>query len=180
MWFRLIKQYWQVSLFKETPANTPYSPFLLGVTVLFFFLLVVVQWLIADVGALYALTSALLSAGTLVASYALYTLLLLALFGMANRTVQTLTCLLACHAIVHVFALPLLLMTPLLLGSTLAEPLALFISIVYLFLTLGLTVWQFMVTVYIYKHALEKDYLPAILAGLGLLACSILIVSLWR
>ena len=180
MWAVLIKRYWQVSIFKETPANTPYSWLLLGLTALFFYLLIVLQWMIADVEQLFILSTSLLAGGTLLASYGLYTGALLLAFRVSGRFVQTLTCLLAGHTIVHLFAFPLLLVTPWLAETTIIQPLALLVGVIYLILTLMLTVWQFMVTVHIYKHALAINYLPAVLASFGLLASNILIVSFWR
>ncbi len=180
MWAGLIKRYWQVSVFKETPANTPYSFLLLGFISFFFFLLIVVQWMIADTDNQLTLNMSLLAAGALLASYGLYTAALLFAYRMPSRIVQTLTCLLSGHTIVHLFAFPLLLVTPWLVDTTIIQPLGLFIGVMYLILTLMLTIWQFMVTVHIYKHALGVDSLPAVLASLGLLACNILIVSFWR
>lgn len=180
MWIALIKRYWQVAIFKETPGNTPHSLLLLGGIAIFFFLLVVIQWLIADVDELFTLSTSILAGVTLLATYAVYTSVLLLAFRVPGRIVQTLTCLLAGHTIVHLFAFPLLLVTPWLAEPTVIQPLALLVGVVYLILTLILTVWQFIVTVYIYKHALAIEYLPAVLASFGLIASNILIVSLWR
>ncbi len=102
---------------------------------------------------------------------------LLSSFRLRDRFVQTLTCVLAGHMIVHLFAFPLLAITPWLAGMQIAQPLALLIGVLYLILTLVLTVWQFMITVHIYKHALGIEYFPAVLASLGLLAANILVVS---
>lgn len=180
MWVALIKRYWQVSIFKETPANTPYSILLLGMIAVIFFLLIELQWIIADVDQVFSLNISLLAAIALLASYAIYTIALLLAFKKKARIVQTLGCILAGHTVVHLFAFPLLLVTPWLVGTTMYEPLALLVGVLYLILTLILTLWQFMVTVHIYKHALEVDYLPAVLASFGLLASNILIVSFWR
>ena len=180
MWTILIKCYWQVSLFKETPANTPYSYFLLGLCAFFFYLVIALQWVIANITPPVTLTMSLLAGGALLASYGIYTVALLSAFRLSARIVQTLSCILAGHTIVHLFAFPLLWVAPLLAEKTAMQPLALLIGVAYLMLTLILTVWQFMVTVHIYKHALEIDYLPAVLASFGLLASNILIVSFWR
>lgn len=180
MWVALIKRYWQVSIFKETPANTPYSTLLLAATAFVFFLLVVMQWMIADIDEVFTLATSLLAAGALLISYGVYTVIILMLFRKTNRTVQTLTCLLAGHTIVHLFAFPLLLVAPWFVEAKMIQPLALLVAVVYLILTFVLTIWQFMITVHIYKHALGIDYFPAVLASLGLMACNILIVSLWR
>jgi len=180
MWIAFIKKYWQVSIFQETPANTPYSSFLLGLITFFFYVLIVMQWTVADVDELFTLTTSLFAAATLLLSYTLYTLALLALFQVSHRIVQTLACLLACHTIVHLFAFPLLLLAPWFADEKIIQPLALVVAIVYLILTFVLTIWQFMITVHIYKHALGIDYFPAVLASIGLLACNILVVSFWR
>ena len=180
MWIALIKKYWRVSLFKETPANTPYSVLLLGLIAVFFFLLVVVQWTLADIEQQYSVISSILSGVALVLSYSMYTYVLLFLFQQSNRMVQTLTCLLAGHTIVHLCAFPLLLLVPWFAEAKIVEPLILFIGFVYLILTLILTIWQFMVTVHIYKHALGIGYISSLLASIGLLAFNILVVSIWR
>lgn len=180
MWAALFKRYWQVSIFKETPANTPYSILLLAASAFIFFVLIVMQWMIADVDEVFTLGSSFLAAGALLLSYGIYTVVLLSLFRMLNRIVQTLTCLLAGHTIVHVFAFPLLLVAPWLIDANVIQPLALLVAVVYLILTFVLTIWQFMITAHIYKHALGIEYFPAVLASLGLIACNILVVSLWR
>lgn len=180
MWAALIKRYWQVSIFKETPANTPYSLLLLWTIALFFFFLIVLQWMIADIDQAFTFTISSLAGLTLLLSYGVYTFLLLFAFRVPHRFVQTLTCLLAGHAIVHLFAFPLLLVTPWLAEVNIVQPVALFVGVIYLILTLLLTIWQFMVTVHIYKQALMIDYLPSVLASFGLLASNILVVSFWR
>jgi len=180
MWSALIKRYWLISIFKETPENTPYSVLLLGTFVVIFFLLIVMQWMIADVEEIFTFQKSILAAISLLISYGLYTFALLYVSRKSYRIVQTLTCLLAAHIIVHVFAFPLLLVAPWLSETTITQPLALLVGIVYLIATFFLTVWQFMITVHIYKHALAVDYFPAVLASLGLIACNILLVSFWR
>ena len=180
MWVELIKRYWQVCLFKEKPENTPYSPLLLGVVASIYYVLNVVQWSLLDADRLFSVEMSLLVGATFIASDTIYTWALLYVSKKSNRMVQSLTCLLAGHAMVHLCAFPLLIIAPWLFETPLIQPIAWLIGILYLVVTLGLTIWQFMVTVYIYKHALAVDYLPATLAGLGLLACNILMVSFWR
>lgn len=180
MWFALIRQYWQLIRFQRLPADTSYSPLLLTLVCFFYFILVVSQWLISDIEQKLSFNNALLIASALIISYLIYTYLVLFGFRFKARFVQTVTCLLAGHAIIHVLAFPLLLLTPLLIETNTVNLLGPFVAIIYLILTLILTIWQFMVTVYIYKHALSVDYLPAILASLGLLACNILVVSFSR
>jgi len=180
MWAALIKRYWQVSIFKKTPDQTPYSWFLLIIIALFYYALVMMQWTIAEVEQASPLRGGLLVGVLFILSYALYTFALLFVFRVASRLVQTLSCLYAGHAVVHVFALPMLLLSPWLISANMLEPMMRFVSIIYLIATLMLTVWQFMVSVHIYKHALGVDYLAAVLASIGLLASNILTISFWR
>ena len=180
MWVALIKRYWEVCIFRETPANTPYSLLLLGAVALFFFLLVVTQWMIADIEEVFTFSTSLLAAAALLVSYGVYTFILLSLFRVSSRTAQALTSLLAGHTIVHLFAFPLLLVAPWFVEAKMIQPLALLVAVVYLILTFVLTIWQFMITVHIYKHALGVEYFSAVLASFGLMACNILIVSFWR
>ncbi len=180
MWTALIKQYWQVSLLKETPENTPYSPALLIGIASVFFCLVAFQWVIVDVEKQFSLPITLLASLSLVASYALYSYALLSAFHLSNRIIQTLTCLLAGHTIIHLLAFPLLLTVSFLVVGDIPHPAKIVVGSVYLLLTLFLTVWQFVLTAYIYKQALSTDYPRALLASVGLLAANILIVSFWR
>ncbi len=179
MWLALSKQYWNLSIFREKPENTPYSHFVLGVAVIVYFLLIVFQWIATDARQQLPFIMACLIAGSLIVSYALYTFVLLLLFGFKARFVQTLTCLFACHSIVHMFAMPLLLTLPILMGLASESLMSSFIAIIYLALTLMMAVWQLVLSVFIYKQALTVPYLSAILAGIGLLASNILMVSLW-
>ena len=180
MWETLIKRYWLVALLKESPENTPYSPLLMVMISFLFFILILLQWYMADIRQRFNLAISILAALTLLYSYFVYTFAVLKIYRKAHRILQTLTSLLAGHMIVHLFAFPLLLATPLLVSSDVNQGILLFIAIVYLLLTLILTFWQFMVTIHIYKQALELDYLSAILASFGLLACNILTVSIWQ
>jgi len=180
MWTGLIKSYWQVSLFKKAPEDTPYSLILLAGLALFYFVIITVQWNITDVKHQITWFITLMAGTALIASYVLYTYILLAVFRVTGRLVQTLTCLFAGHTIVHLFAFPLLLAIPLLTAETIPKSFGALFGIIYLILTLMLTVWQFMITTYIYKHALEVDYLPAVFASLGLLAANILTISFWQ
>lgn len=178
MWEILFKRYWRVCIFKETPANTPHSQFLLALIAFLFLSLIILQWFSTDVQQEFKLTTSILAGLSLLFSYFIYTFVLLKVYRKANRFTQTLTALLVCHLIVHIFAMPLLLMTPI-FGSKINQTLVLLFGILYLILTLVLTVWQFLVTAHIYKYALEVDTLASILASFGLLACNILTVSFW-
>ena len=136
--------------------------------------------MITDVNQQLAFGRVLLIAGSLLLSYVLFTWVLLSLFHLKTRLVQTLTCLFACHTLVHLIAFPLLLIMPVLLGMQSAEGMSAFLGLVYMIVTLFLAIWQFMVSVFIYKHALTTSSLSATLAGLGLLGMNILMISFWR
>ncbi|KTD24762.1 Uncharacterised protein [Legionella lansingensis] len=180
MWDILLKRYWQVSTFRESPANTPYSIPLLVIVALLFFLLMVWQWFMVDIKGQFKLATSVATGISLIGTYFIFTFLILKMNRKANRVVKTLTSLLASHLIVHLFAIPLLLVTPILASANVTNTAALLLAIIYLLLTLVLTAWQFLVTAHIYKHALETDTLTSVLASFGLLACNVLIVSFWR
>ena len=180
MWKTLLKQYWQVSVLKRSPADTPYSPVLTTSIAVFFFLMVVLQWQVADVKNQLSLPVTIMAALSLLISYALYTYVLCSTYRIANRTVQALACLFAGHSLTHLLAFPLLFSMPLLVNSYLSPSVELFIAIMYLILTLCLTVWQFMITAYVYKETFSTRYPAAVLASIGLLAVNILIVSIWQ
>ena len=180
MWLALIKQYWHVSLFKESPANTPYSLLLLGLVTGVFFILVVLQWMMADIATHFTFSTALLAGSSLILSYGLFTFGLLSARHVSNRTVQSLTCLFAGHTLIHLVASPLLFIAPWLAEAKLAPELALLLGVMYLLFTIVLTLWQVMISTHIYKHALSIAYFPAVLASFGLIACNILMVSLWQ
>ena len=180
MWFALIKQYWNVSLLRQEPENTPYSTLLLSIAGVIFFALIVMQWMISDINHQLTLGVAVLIVSSLIFSYVVYTWILLSLCRLTVRFVQTMTCLLAGHTVVHLVAFPLLLIMPILLGVKSATLMDSIVGILYLILTLALAIWQFMVSTYIFKHALSAPWFSAVLASFGLLACNILTISFWR
>lgn len=176
----IVRCYWQVATFKETPASTPYSVPLLVFVAFSFLMLLELQWFMADIKQQFEISLTIAMGITLIIAYALFTFLLLKINHKVNRVVQTLASLLACHFIVHIFAIPLLLVAPALSEADMNHGFAILLGIIYLILTLILTVWQFLVTAHVYKYALEVDNLAAFLASFGLLACNILTVSFWR
>ncbi|MBA2709764.1 MAG: hypothetical protein H0U57_04120 [Tatlockia sp.] len=180
MWGTVLKRFWRVAILKDSPGNTPYSSVLMVIVSFLFFTLTIIQWYLADIKQEFNLAISILAALTLLCSYFVYTYVVLTIYRKANRALQTLTTLLSSHMIVHLFAFPLLIATPFLVKADLQQMAVLFIGILYLVFTLLLTFWQFAVTVYIYKQALELDNLRAVLASFGLLACNILTVSYWQ
>lgn len=180
MWEALFKRYWLVTILKESPANTPYSPVIMVFAAFWFFMVIIFQWYLADIKQQFTFANSILAALTLLCSYFIYTFLILKINRKVNRALQTLTCLLVSHTIIHFFAFPLLLAAPLLAKANLAQAVLVSIGMVYILLTLSLTLWQFIVTIYIYKKSLDLDSLAATLAGFGLLACNFLTVSFWH
>ncbi|BCA95802.1 hypothetical protein TUM19329_21630 [Legionella antarctica] len=121
-----------------------------------------------------------IASSSLILSYILYTYILLFVRGFTPRLVQTLTCLFCVRIIIHCIASPLFLFDPYLAHIHSKNPLFLFIGVIYLFVTLGLSVWQFFITAHIYKYALSTSAIQSVLAAFGVLAVNILTVSLWR
>ncbi len=179
MWLVLIKQYWNISLFREKPENTPYSPLLSCIISILFLMLLVMQWVMTDASQNLSLTRAIFIACSLIISYAVYTGILLSLFHLSSRFIQTLTCLIAGHTMVHLIAFPVLLLMPVLSGAQTSQTLSPFVGVLYLVITLSLAVWQFMLSAYIYRSALSSSTIAAGFASLGLLACNILTISFW-
>lgn len=172
--------YWQVCLFKESPENTPYSFFLLGLSACLLILLMVIQWQYSDRVFSEDLFLTLLAAISLILSFIVYSFVVLFFRGVRGRLVQTATCLFFTYFIVQILASSLFLLDPFLLGTDLKKPLSLFIGVIYLFITLGLSVWKFVITAHIYKYALSTSSIQSVLAAFGLLAVNILTVSFWR
>ncbi len=172
--------YWRICLLKESPENTPYSRFLLGLSAILFATILIIQWQFSNGIFGRELSTTLMAASSLILSYIFYTYALLFFRGVSSRLVQTLTCLFCARIIIHIIASPLLLLDPYLSHIHLKNPLFLFIGVIYLFITLGLSVWQFVITAHIYKYALSASAIQSVLAALGVLAVNILTVSLWR
>lgn len=176
----LFYTYWKVTVFQETPDNTPYSHFLMGLSTLLFIILMMIQWNFSDVEFSDDLSIITLTAASLILSFIIYTYGILFFRGFASRWVQTTTCLFFTHIIIHLLATPLFILDPYLSQANLKNPLLLFVGVIYLFITLGLSVWQFVVTAHIYKYALNTTAIQSVLAAFGLIAVNILTVSFWR
>jgi hypothetical protein len=176
----LIKQYWNVALLKHSPENTPYSVGLLWAFALLFYLVVISQWSMVQINQPTELPTVVFSALMLCFSYALYNYILLLVFKLKPRFVQTLTCMFATHTIIHIMSYPLLAATPYLATGASKGPIAFMFMSVYLLMTILLTAWQLMVTVFIYKQSLNLDNLAAILATIGMFATNIIVVSVVR
>lgn len=176
---QLISYYWQLALFRESPANTPYSPLLMVLSALLLAAVMFVQWSFSNLD-FSSETIMVITALSLAFSFIIYTYTLLALQDLGSRTIQTVTSLFCTHIIIHLFASPLFFIDPYLSQANLKNPLLLLVGVIYLFVTLGLSVWQFVVTAHIYKYALNTSAVQSVLAAFGLVAINILTVSFWR
>lgn len=177
---RLFLSYWNVGLLKESPANTPYSLLLLLSGMLFLNCIMVIQWRFSDFEVATNLMLLSFAGISLVSSFVIYTAGLLYFKGLKARLLQTATTLLFVHSIIHIMAMPLFLIDPYLSHANLKNPLFLFIGVLYLFVTLGLSIWQFVVTAHIYKCALNTTLTQSVLAAFGLVAVNVLTLSFWR
>ncbi len=172
--------YWKLVKFQEVPENTPYSHFLMGISLLLLTLILIAQWSLSDFDFSNDLLLTSFIAVTLVLSFVLYTFAILSARGLKARLVQTITCLCSAHFIVHLLVCPLFFIDPYLIHSNLKNPLILFLAVIYLFVTLGLSIWQFAITAYVYKYAMNITNVQSVLAAFGLIAVNILTVSFWR
>ena len=180
----MIKQlffyYWRICLLKESPENSPYSRIFLALSAILLAFVLVIQWQFSDVLFADDLLTTLMAALSLIVSYVIYNSIILFFRGLSLRLVQTLTCLFSTRIIIHILACPLLLVDPYLSHANLKNPHLLFVAVIYLFITLGLSIWQFVITAHIYKYALSTSAIQSVLAAFGLLAVNILTVSFWR
>jgi len=173
----VLNLYWGICLLKESPENTPFSITRLFLSGILLALIMVVEWNYSYFTSTEDIGSALFIATCLVLSYVLYTYVVLFLKGVASRMVQTVTALFCTSIIIHILVAPLLLIAPYLSQIHLKNPLLLFLGVLYLFLSIGLSVWQFVITAHIYKFALDTTAIQSVLAAFGLIAVNILTVS---
>jgi hypothetical protein len=172
--------YWQLSIFRKTPEHSPCSSFLMGLMGMILAWVICIQWRFSDNDFSDDLGNTILTVASLIISYLAYTYVVLFIRGVAPRWVQTVTCLFATHILVHIVASPLLLLSPYLMHVNFKNPLYLFIGVLYLLTTLGLSVWQFVITAHIYRYALNATALQSVIAAFGLIAVNILTISFWR
>lgn len=177
---KLFLIYWKLVQFQEVPENTPYSHFLVVTSALSLFIILTIQWSFSDFDFSNDLLLTAFIATSLVLSFIIYTYAILFFRGLSSRLVQTITCLCSGHFIIHLLASPLFLLDPYLLHTNLKNPLILFLAVIYLFVTLGLSIWQFVITAYIYKYAMNISNIQSVMAAFGLIAVNILTVSFWR
>ncbi|MDI1353078.1 MAG: hypothetical protein PSV35_10005 [bacterium] len=177
---KVFLNYLHVALLKESPENTFYSPFLMILSFCWFTIIMVIQWSFNEDTFTSDMLVKIVMAGSLASSFLIYSLIILLLRGLESRLVQTVSCLLFSQVIIHFLALPLIIADPFLVQVNLKNPIFLFLGVVYLFLSLGLSVWQFVISAHIYKYALNITPIQSVLAAFGLVAVNILTLSFWR
>lgn len=173
----ILERYWGICLLKESPENTPYSITRLFLSGIFLALLMVTEWSFSHLTSSDDLGSNLFVATSLIISYVIYTYVVLFLKGYASRLVQTVTALFYTSIIIHILVAPLLFIAPYLSQIHLKNPVLLFLGVLYLFMSIGLSVWQFVITAHIYKFALNTTAIQSVLTAFGLIAVNILTVS---
>lgn len=175
MWYQIVQNYWRVTVMRDTPANTPYSPTMLALASFLFLLIVSVQRALAVKDA--DLASSLAGGIIILFSYYLYTYVVLRMSAKKNRFVQTLSCLLFSYLIIHLMAFPLIIITQYLVGQENSLVVVYILMILFL-CALFLAIWQFLVTASIFRHALDLSFFQGIMVCLGLVGFSIVILSI--
>lgn len=174
----IFDRYWDICLLRESPENTPYSVARMILSGILLVLLIIIEWNFSYFNSSEDVVNNAYMSLCLVISYVVYTYCVLYFNGLTSRLVQTVTSLYCVNIIIHILVAPLLLLTPYLSLIHLTNPLFLVLGILYLFLSLGLSVWQFVITAHIYKFALNIAAIQSVLAAFGLIAVNILTVSL--
>lgn len=175
----LLTLYWRITLCKESPENTPYSAVLCTFSILLFMLIITIQWRIFGVDFSNDLLWIVLASCSLALSFVFYTMLVLYVKKLMPRLVQTVTSLLMAHSFIHLLGMPLFFMDPYFMHLKEQDFFSLVIALCYLCVTLGLSVWQFVLTTHIYKNALNSTTIQAMLIAFGLIAMNILTLSFW-
>jgi hypothetical protein len=174
----IFDRYWDIFCLRESPENTPYSIARMISSGIMLFLLILIEWNFSYFRSSENIVNNALTSICVVLSHVVYTYFLLYFKGLAARLVQTITTLYCVNIIIHILVIPLLLFAPYLSLIHLRNPLLLFFGIFYLFLSLGISVWQFVITASVYKFALNITPIQSVLAAFGLIAVNILTVSL--
>ena len=177
---KLLSSYWNIFLLRQSPENSPYSIELFIISIILFISIISLQWSLAGFDFANDLLLLFIAALSLSFSFVFYTAALLFFKGLKARTPQTVTSLLIVHSVIHLLALPLFVVDPYMTHANLKNPFILFIGVIYLFVTLGLSIWQFIVTAHIYRFALNTSAIQSVLAAFGLVAVNVLTLSFWR
>ncbi|WP_058534925.1 hypothetical protein [Legionella saoudiensis] len=173
----VLGRYWNICLLKESPENTPYSIIRVFLSAIILAVIMVIEWNYSYYNSSGDLGWLLIIATCLLLSYAIYTYAVLFLKGFTSRLVQTLTALFYTSIIIHILVAPLVFFAPYLSHIHIKTPILLFLGVLYLFMSIGLSVWQFVITAHIYKYALSISPIQSVLTAFGLMAVNILTVS---
>lgn len=176
MWKQLINTYGRILLLRAPPESAPYSRALFILAILLYVLVLVLQWIFAGMLRSFSLLDFLFMSLSLLAGMFVYTWLLLKIKGYPNRFVQTCTALLFIFIYIHTLALPLALMVPQVTNNSSSY----LLTLLYLPVTLILSLWQLFANIHVYKFSLEIDGWQAAVIGLGLLAVNVLTLTLWH
>lgn len=160
----LLQAFWQILLLRSSPQTIPYSTTLLGITLLLHLLMGVVFGAINQPLSESIAPAAL---GTLLVAGFPY--LLLALYGLLNRLVQTVTAMAGCEVLIGLMSLPFNLWLVSVEKSSAALP-ALFMLLLF-----G---WNVVVVGYILRHALGVSKAQGLLFAVGYVSISIILSSL--
>ncbi|MCC5792685.1 MAG: YIP1 family protein [Legionellaceae bacterium] len=172
----LLLPYWEVCMLRRSPADTPYSPLLLVIFSLSYYILVQFQWNLQKLPAQFTIQNPLSAGFFVLLGTILYVGGMLAAMRKANRFVQTTTSLMAVHSIIHLLLLPLVVimaqlivfpdqMTQMEMPSAATS----FLLIALAVLSLVITIWQLVIMMFILRKAMDADQLSGVLATLGLL-----------
>ena len=172
--------YWHICRLKTSPEHTPHSWLIMLLGLVLLALVLTVQWHFSELSFSTHLSLCFLVGMNLIIAFIIYTYAILLMRRLDKRFVQTITCLLFAYSIIHVLALPLFIFDDYLVDVNLRNPVFLFIGVIYLFITIGMSIWQFVVTAHIYKYALDASPIQSVLAAFGLVAVTILTLSFWR
>ncbi|PWY56229.1 hypothetical protein DGG96_07780 [Legionella qingyii] len=174
----IFDRYWDICLLKDSPENTPYSISRMVLSSILLILLMTIEWDYSYFNSSEDLINNAFISICLVISYIIYTYLTLYFKGLTSRLVQTVTSLYCINIIIHILVVPLMILAPYLSALNLRNPLLIFVGVLYLFFSLGLSVWQFVIIAHIYKFALNTTAIQSVLAAFGLIAVNVLTVSL--
>jgi hypothetical protein len=174
----IFDRYWDICLLKDSPENTPYSITRMVLSGVLLVLLMTIEWNYSFFNSSEDMVNNTFISVCMVISYIVYTYLILYFKSLTPRLIQTVTSLYCINIIIHILVIPLLIIEPYLSLTNLRNPLFLFVGIIYLFLSLGLAIWQFVITAHVYRSALNTTAIQSVLAAFGLIAVNILTVSL--
>ena len=161
----LLQAFWQILLLRKSPETIPYSRFLLGFT-LILHLLIGISFGVINQPVTTALIFATSGTGLVVSG----TYLLLALYGVRSRLLQTVTAMAGCESLIGLMALPVNVWLHSVDKANAALP---------GMLSLLLLGWNMAVVAHIWRHALSVQLWLGYLYAIGYVIVSFLLASLF-